>query len=557
MTELTPEEQARVEAIVAGTLDPGDLRGAELLARHPKAVADGQAIEYELARRRAARTQDEAPPEGAGDGWSGESLPLRRELPPADPFPLDALPLVLRGAADQMFEAIRTPAAMVGSSLLAASALAVQAHADVEIDGRASPVSLYFSTIASSGERKTGVDDAALAPHRKREKDLRRAFEADVDSFAADHAAWAKSRDEALKRAGGRGAKRQALEELGPEPMAPVDPLLMMQEPTYEGLVKHLAHGWPSMGLFSDEGGRLLAGHAWNKDNKIKSAVGLSELWQGKPITRVRGEDGTSVLYGRRLSLHLMFQPPLLPLLFGDEMLTGQGFTARLLICYPESTIGTRLYRELDLNGAPEMRRYFAHTMGILEAPLPLAAGTVNELNPRRLPLGPSAKPTWVAFHDHVETLQRPHGELAGVRAEASKTAEQAARLAGVLTLIDDLDAGQVSLPHLEAGIELAQFYLGEAIRVRLSTGDNPAIVLAEKVLTWGAGSLRRLSTSGGRNGCVTRPARCTSSRSSPTMDWRGDSAQGPWLMGSRERTRGRCGRDFHSLPDPALESQE
>ncbi len=91
--------------------------------------------------------------------------------------------------------------------------------------------------------------------------------------------------------------------------MPPLEPLLLCEEPTYEGLVKLLAAGQPSVGLFSDEGGRFIGGHGMNPDNLLKTAAGMSGLWDGKPVDRVRGGDGATKLYGRRVSCHLMVQP--------------------------------------------------------------------------------------------------------------------------------------------------------------------------------------------------------------------------------------------------------
>ena len=441
-------------------------------------------------------TDDDAPPElaGAPDGTTPDNTkpwpepePLRRELPPGDPYPVDALPRVLRGAADQMSGVIRAPVGIVGSALLGAASLTVQAHADAVIDGRTIPLSLFLATVAESGERKSAVDDAALAPHRARQKALIRAHDEEVCSHLAEHAAWTRAREEALRsHKGSVLGKRQALEELGPEPPSPIRPLLECSEPTYEGLIKQLEHGWPSVGLFSDEGGRFLGGHAWSKDHQIKTATGLSELWQGRSVNRVRGGDGASILYGRRVALHLMLQPSLLPLLFGDAMLAGQGFLARLLLAYPASTIGTRAYRPVNLSQTPEMRRYFGRMMTALEAPLPLAEDQRNELAPRRLELAPAALQKWITYHNHMERQQAPGGKLAQVRADASKTAEQATRIAGVLALVEDLSVGTIKVEYMEAGIELARYHLGETMRLALESKDDPDLELAEIVLEWG-----------------------------------------------------------------------
>ena len=55
----------------------------------------------------------------------------------------------------------------------------------------------------------------------------------------------------------------------------------------------------------------------------------------------------------------------------------------------------------------------------------------------------------------------------------------------GVLTLVDDLNAQEIDLPHMEAGIALARFYLAEALRLFHASATEPDLVLAEKLLTW------------------------------------------------------------------------
>ena len=71
--------------------------------------------------------------------------PLMRELPPADPFPVDALGEVLRAAAHAIHDRVQAPLAICGQSVLAAAALAGQGHADVVLPigpGQPRPLSL-------------------------------------------------------------------------------------------------------------------------------------------------------------------------------------------------------------------------------------------------------------------------------------------------------------------------------------------------------------------------------------------------------------------------------
>lgn len=420
------------------------------------------------------------------DTWP-EPQPLRRELLPADPYPIDALGDVLKPAAIAISGVIQSPIPICCNSLLAGASLAVQGHADIIIDGRTFPVSSYFATVAESGERKTATDNAALEPHNKRQRELRDIYSREIGEYEIELIAWKKAREETLssKQNKTMQAKMDALHELGSEPQGPIDAIMMVEEPTYEGLVKALVNGYPSMGLFSDEGGRFLGGHGMNSENQLKTAAGLSKLWDGSPISRTRGGDGNILLYGRRLSVHLMIQPAISALLFGNGLLMGQGLLSRFLVTWPESNIGKHRYQESNLIETTAMRRYFGQLLDILETPLPLVEGTRNELSPRKLQLLPESKRVWIAFHDHISELCGEGRELYSIKGLAAKGAEYAARLAGILTLVRDIHAGSIAMDEMVSGIDLMQFYLNEALRLFDGAADNPDLVLAEKCLAW------------------------------------------------------------------------
>src|SRR5690625_1220116 len=99
-----------------------------------------------------------------------EPEPLRRPMPPAAEYPMDALGPILGPAARAIHEAVQAPAAMCGTSVLAAASLAAQGRADVVVDGRREPLTLWAVTIGESGERKSGVDEWALGAHRKQKR---------------------------------------------------------------------------------------------------------------------------------------------------------------------------------------------------------------------------------------------------------------------------------------------------------------------------------------------------------------------------------------------------
>lgn len=246
-------------------------------------------------------------PGATGGDWP-EPEPLRRTPSPGEPFPTEALGVILGPAATTMYGIIKAPLAICGQSVLAVANLAVQGFADVAIDGRTFPVSEYFLSSAPSGDRKTGADRAALVAVDAQQRMLDEAYKIDLAKYESEARLWESYRSTALKTKG-TGARRGAMEALPPAPTAPLIPQHTVQEPSYEGLAKLLDIGWPSVGLFSSEGGRFLGGFAMSSDHRLKTLAGLSEICDGRPINRIRPGDKSFTLYGRRLSAHLLMQP--------------------------------------------------------------------------------------------------------------------------------------------------------------------------------------------------------------------------------------------------------
>jgi Protein of unknown function (DUF3987) len=255
--------------------------------------------------------------------------------------------------------------------------------------------------------------------------------------------------------------------------------------PTIEGIVKNWANLHPALGIFTTEGSMFTDGHAMNDDNRMKTSGALSELWDGKPVKRVRATDGISIFPGRRLVLNLMMQPNVAEAFLSNEALRDQGLLSRILVAKPESLAGTRLYQEQQ----PEDRRaiiaYGAHLLSILETEPALAEGKRNELDPPALPLSAEARAAWIAFHDHIETQCGEDGELAPIRDFAAKAAEHAARIAGVVTIVEDINAKEIGAQAMQGALTIVDWYLNEACRLRQAGMADPRLRRAAKLLEW------------------------------------------------------------------------
>lgn len=413
-----------------------------------------------------------------------EPLPLTRPLQANDPFPVEVLPPVIRSAILKVHEIIQAPLDMICQSFLAAATLAVQPYIDVLIDGRRFPVSNNFITIGESGERKSATDRLATGPIKERQRNESEVFHKEGQAYEAALAAWQNGKKAAFREED-KDVIEAALRRIGEEPKH-VQPFYLFEEPSFEGIERAYSEGRYTLGLFSDEGGRFIGGYAMSKDNQTKTITGLSKLWDGDPIDRVRGGDGLSVLYGRRLSMHLMIQPILCGQLFGNSMLTGQGFLSRCLCSYPASTIGWRPYKAHDLNSDPAILAYNAVINNIMDKPFPLNPRQEMGLSPATITLSKDAKLTWIAFADHIETLQRDGDDLYPIKGFASKAAEHAARIAGVLAFFENPEATEMSSSSINAGIAIAQYYISEALRLFHSANYDQELLLAQKVFDWG-----------------------------------------------------------------------
>lgn len=461
------------------------LRGADAVAAQVRGAIDAAHTQAPPTPKKPHSANPARPPIRDNDRRP-EFRPLQRELDAARPYPVAALGELLGGAARVLHETVRAPVAICAQSVLGAAALAVQGQADVTLDGRRIPLSLFLLTLAESGERKSAIDRPALYPVLRREKRLIDQYDAERREHERSLDAWKAARADAL-RGGGKTRDKasiaRALAQVGDEPEPPLSPILLAGEPTLEGLLKLLAVGQPSVGLFSAEGGQFIGGHAMNQDNALKTSAGLSALWDGSAVDRVRAGDGASKLYGRRVSCHLMMQPRVAAALLGSEMIAEQGLLARFLIAQPASTAGSRAYVEGNVEDTPEIRAYTGRLLDRLEAPLPIRTDTRNELEPRTLPLAPAARRLWIAFHDAVE--REIVGEFAPIKAFASKAAEHVLRLAGVLRLIDALDPAEIDEATLRRAIALGEFYLAEALRLAGSAQADPELTAAAKLYAW------------------------------------------------------------------------
>lgn len=394
-----------------------------------------------------------------------EPLPAVSD-PQAAPFPVGALGKVLGPAVQAIADCVQAPEALAAGSVLAAAAVACQPLADVRMPhGQCAPLSLFMVTVAGSGDRKSACDSASCVPIEERRRQ--------------------DARDHAHELAQFKAERRKKSTEAPAEP--PAARSLVVSKGTVEGM-HQLLKGQPALGVFSTEGAEVIGGHSLREERKASGIAWLLKAWGGETLDAMTKGDGLSVLPGRRFSLHVLLQPVIAQQLMADPLAQGQGWIARCLMCSPASLAGSRLFNDgaAPLSERQEVTRYFARLRKLLATPAPvLPDGDGHELDPRVLPMSVDATALWVEFYNEAERQQAAGGNLATVRPWASKAAEHAARLAGIVALMDDPDALEVSDSAMQGGIELANFYLGEHVRLMGHSTEQGEVRKLAKLLSW------------------------------------------------------------------------
>lgn len=398
--------------------------------------------------------------------------PLTAKIDP-EAYPLDALPDTIREAVEEVAAFIKAPLPLVAGSALGTLSLALQAHCDIKRAERLTgPTGLFMLSIADSGERKTTCDGFFTSAIRQYEAEQMELAAPLLKDYAAELAAWNAEREgllSAIKEAGKKGkdarSQKDDLKELEhhkPEP--PRIPRLILGDETPENLAYTLAKNWPSAGVVSSEAGVVFGAHGMGKDSVMRNLGLLNVLWDGGELSIGRRTSESFTVKGARLTVALQIQEATLRAFFDKSgaLARGTGFLARFLVAWPDSTQGNRPFTDPPETW-PKLARFHQRITEILNTPAP-----VNEqggLDPTMLPFTPAAKAAWIAFHDAIETELKAGGELYDVRDVASKTADNAARLAALFHGFTKSIGGAVDVDSFESASRIAAWHLSEARR--------------------------------------------------------------------------------------------
>jgi len=433
-------------------------------------------------------------------GWPTPE-PLVSKIEP-EPYPVDALPDCVRAAVLEVQAFIKAPVPLIASCALSAMSLAVQAHHDAKrAEKLEGPTSLFLLAIADSGERKSTCDRffmQAIHDHEKRKREeaapLVKQHDADLKAWEAKRAGAADAIRSEAKQGKATDKTERTLRDLEAEkPEAPKVTRLLYGDVTPEELARSLARNWPSGGVVSAEAGVVFGSHGMSKDAVMRNLALLNVLWDGARLTIDRKTSESFTVEGARLTVALQIQEATLREFFKNAgvLARGSGFLARFLIAWPESTMGSREYTEAPASW-PNLAAFNRRITEILNLEEPMTEN--GTLEPLPLSFLPDAKSAWIAFHNAIESELGEGGDLRDVRDVASKTADNAARLA-VLFQVFEIGTGSVNAEMFERAARITAWHLSESRRFFGELAVPVELANAARLEGWLIGYCRRERT--------------------------------------------------------------
>jgi hypothetical protein len=460
-----------------------------------------QADSQERLKQVPGKANDEAAGADSESVTWPDPQPLAAKVEPED-YPIDALPEIIRAAVEEVAAFVKAPLAMVVSSALGALSLACQAHVDVKRAERLTgPVGLFLLTLGDSGERKSTCDQFFVSAIRDYEAAQAELMKPEIERFEAEIDAWSAEREGLLSKIKERGKAEKPTDDLRAsltqlqhdKPEEPRVPRLLLGDETPENLAWGLAKRWPSAGVISSEAGQILGAHGMGKDSVMRNLALLNTLWDGGEHSVGRRTSESFVVRGARLTVALQIQEPTLRSFFDKSgaLARGTGFLARFLVAWPESTQGNRPFSDPPEHW-PRLARFHRRIAEILNQ-----AALIDErgaLTPQMLSLTPDAKTAWIEYHNAVEAQLRSGGELYDVRDVASKSADNAVRLAALLHVFEH-GFGPVGLESFEGASLVAAWHLYESRRFFGELALPAELADAVRQDTWLIGHCRRERT--------------------------------------------------------------
>ena len=382
-------------------------------------------------------------------------------------FPIDVLPCIIINAINEVQQNTKAPLSLIATSALGVISLACQHKFDiVRYNGSHIPPSLFFVTLAESGERKSTVDKLFMNPIYQLETILNQQYQDDMISYRQDKSIFDIKQKALVKQIDNEFRKGndvsdleiQLKELLSSAPKEPIQYKLCFNDATPAAIKDYLSKGWNSVGIMSDEAGVIFEGHALNELGFI------NKMWDGGSFSVSRKGDGERYIQDGRMTLSLMVQPQIFDDFLekkGDKV-KDIGFLARCLISRPASTQGTRLIESTTVYSA-HLKQFHQRIDEILSSSISnYQQGIEDKI---LLRFSPEAEQKWIAHYNDIESTLKKSGNLYHYKEFGSKIAENITRMAALIHFFSS-DEEFISIDSVNSGYAIADWFYREQVQL-------------------------------------------------------------------------------------------
>ncbi len=423
---------------------------------------------------------------GIGSLLAPPPTPLE-PLSARSPFPLHALPPVMRDFVCGVSRATQTPPDLAANLALAVLSTAASGRLAVcPRPGWVEPAHIWVLVVLPSGDRKSAVLRLVVAPLQDAERTLIGEHKtAVVEARVRKEVAKARAARE-QDAASAEGADEDTVEEAvaraceAEEIAIPPPPRILLQDATPEAIATFLAMQDGRIALFCPEATPIVLLARYTRDGKPHVETFLL-AHSGDTLRVDRLNRGSEIVDCPALTMGLTAQPQFFATMARAPDLSDRGFFARFLISIPASLVG---HREIGPAGVaqPVIQAYGELVSRMLAALRPLES-------PRILSLSPVAERRLAEFERWLEPRLEPEaGEFAQLGGWASKLAGAVLRLAGLLHAAENPGPDHtttISIETLQSAICLGEYYLDHAHTAFALLGSDPAIADAKLILNW------------------------------------------------------------------------
>ncbi|WP_082085552.1 YfjI family protein [Magnetospira sp. QH-2] len=414
-------------------------------------------------------------------------------------MPEGALPGWAGAYASALAKATETPPELAVAMVLAACSVAASRWFSVMVrPDYFEPSNLWIAAALPPGNRKSAVQGAAAAPLLAWERERAEAMADEIKRVTSEIASLTARVNHLRQRAAKEddGIEREKLQREAAAieadmPEIPRPPQLWTSDATPERLGTILADNGERMAWLSSEGGifELLAGRYSggipNLDLVLKAHSGDAERVD-------RGSRPPVFLHSPLLTVGLSPQPSVLHGLASKPGFRGRGLLGRFLYLLPPSPLG---YRNLEAPSLPTYveSAYEAGLRAILD--MPPAVGADGDDVPHVLHLSAAAYQEWLEFARNIEETMKPGGEFEGATDWAGKCPGAAARMAGVLHVIEHASgrpwAEEISESTMGRALEIMAVIAQHSRHALDLMGADESISKARRAWEWVEGGRR------------------------------------------------------------------